>query len=174
MFAGTVLADSQTKTNSMFKNYLKIALRVLIRQKSYAVLNILGLTFGLVGFIIIFLIVRDELSYDRSNKKLETLYVMGQDQFYGENTYHFMSMPPPLKSLLVETIPEITAATRFSSQNISLTPSDQSFNERVTFADAAIFNMLTFDMAEGDANHPLKGVYTMSISEKIAQKLYEF
>jgi ABC-type antimicrobial peptide transport system permease subunit len=173
LFAGTVLADSQTKTNSMFKNYLKIALRVLIRQKSYAVLNILGLTFGLVGFIIIFLIVRDELSYDRSNKKLETLYVMGQDQFYGENTYHFMSMPPPLKSLLVETIPEITAATRFSSQNISLTPSDQSFNERVTFADAAIFNMLTFDMAEGDANHPLKGVYTMSISEKIAQKLFK-
>lgn len=157
----------------MFKNYLKIALRVLVRQKSYAALNILGLTFGLVGFIIIFLIVRDELSYDRSNEKLESLYVMGQDQFYGANTYHFTSMPPPLRSLLEETIPEITAATRYNSRKLSLKPSDESFNERVTFADSAIFNMLTFNIMEGDENFPLQGMYSMSISQKIAQKLFK-
>ncbi len=58
----------------MFKNYLKIALRNLAKQKIYSFINILGLSVGLAGITLIFLFIQNELSYDRFHKNVETLY----------------------------------------------------------------------------------------------------
>ena len=55
----------------MFKNYIKITLRNLSKQKIYSAINILGLAVGLAGAILIFLFVQNELSYDRFHKNTE-------------------------------------------------------------------------------------------------------
>jgi len=57
----------------MFKNYLKIALRNLKKQKAFSVINIIGLAVGIACCILIFLWVQDELSYDRFHKNSATL-----------------------------------------------------------------------------------------------------
>ncbi len=49
----------------MFQNYIKTALRNLLRQKLFSVINVLGLAIGLAACILIMLFVRDEYSYDQ-------------------------------------------------------------------------------------------------------------
>jgi putative ABC transport system permease protein len=58
----------------MFRNYLKIALRNLAKQKIYAVINILGLAVGIAGAILTFLFVQNEISYDRFHENSKNLY----------------------------------------------------------------------------------------------------
>ena len=60
----------------MFKNYLKIALRNLIKHKRYSLINILGLGIGLACFILIMLWVQYELSFDRFHKNCDDIYIV--------------------------------------------------------------------------------------------------
>ncbi len=61
-------------SDSMIKNYLKIALRNILRQKGYSFINIAGLTMGLACFILIGLWVRDELSFDRFHENKDRIF----------------------------------------------------------------------------------------------------
>ncbi|HEY4336404.1 MAG TPA: ABC transporter permease, partial [Puia sp.] len=58
----------------MLRNYLRIAFRNLWRHKGFSLLNIVGLTVGMVAFFLIFLYIRFELSYDRLYSKADRIY----------------------------------------------------------------------------------------------------
>src|ERR1041385_1651491 len=71
----------------MFKNYFKTALRTLIRNKLYTVLNVAGLTFGLVCFLLIGLYLFDELTFDQQHSKADRIYrVVEHKKVNGEST----------------------------------------------------------------------------------------
>ena len=73
----------------MFRNYLTIALRNIVRHKLYSFINIAGLAVGLACVILIMLFVRDELSYDK--------WIPGSDRLYRvEMTFHLPGRPPIL------------------------------------------------------------------------------
>ena len=63
-------------TYPMIKNYVKIAWRNLIRQKLYSIINILGLTIGISAFLLIYLYIQDELTYDQFHPNSEQIYRM--------------------------------------------------------------------------------------------------
>ena len=79
----------------MFKNYFKIALRNLIKNKVYSAINILGLSVGIACCILIFLFVRHELSYDTFHKSADTIYIVAEE---GETAkeYKFYTQSPAL------------------------------------------------------------------------------
>ena len=64
----------------MFKNYLKIAVRYLIRYKTYTTINVLGLAVGITCCLLIMLFVRSEMSYDRFNSRASRIYRVWQDE----------------------------------------------------------------------------------------------
>ena len=71
----------------MFKNYFKTALRTLIRNKLYTVLNIAGLTFGLSCFLLIGLYLFDELTFDQQHSKRDRIYrIVERKNVNGEST----------------------------------------------------------------------------------------
>ena len=61
----------------MFLNYFKIAIRNLIKQKFYSIINISGLAIGLSCIILISLYVNNELSYDRHHVHSDQIYRVG-------------------------------------------------------------------------------------------------
>jgi len=63
----------------MFRNYLKIALRNVLKQKSYSLINIFGLAIGMTSCLLIFLYVVDEFSYDRFHQQANSIYRMNWD-----------------------------------------------------------------------------------------------
>src|SRR3954470_7405220 len=105
----------------MFRNYLTIALRNIVRHKLYSFINIAGLAVGLTSVILITLFIQDELSYDK--------WIPGSDKLYRvEITYHVpnrsdlilaqTSMPLPLA--MRDQIPEVRSATRLTHQGMTM------------------------------------------------------
>src|SRR5262245_28629220 len=81
---------------TMFINYLKIAVRNLLRHKGYAIVNIGGLAVGLACTLLILLWVRDELSFDRFHSDAERIYRLNWDFKYDNNEGLGSGTPPPL------------------------------------------------------------------------------
>jgi putative ABC transport system permease protein len=104
----------------MFKNYLKIALRNLIRQKTHSFINITGLAVGMACSILILLWVLEVLSFDKFNEKIDDIHVVRQTQYYadvegGKRTS--TPTPGPLAPALKESFPEIVNSARFFNPN---------------------------------------------------------
>ncbi len=79
----------------MFKNYLFIATRVFLKQKTYSSINILGLSIGLASSLLIFVYILDELSYDRFITDADRIYRVGvTEKFQGQEVIYTVTGAP--------------------------------------------------------------------------------
>src|SRR5512138_3637968 len=99
----------------MFKNFLISAFRNLLRNKFYTFLNILGLSIGLAAFIFILLYVRDEITFDRHNKKHERIYRIESDFNISNRHDRFALVPVPMGPAFKLEFPEVEAFTRLNT-----------------------------------------------------------
>ncbi len=96
----------------MLKNYLKIALRTLTKNKAYTIINVLGLSLGLSCCIVILLYVQDETSYDKFFGNSDDTYRMVLERKYPDHISNFAIIPGGFSEILAEEIPEIKKSTR--------------------------------------------------------------
>jgi putative ABC transport system permease protein len=80
----------------MFKNYLKVALRNLWKNKAFSAINIVGLSAGLAVCLLIVLYVKDELGYDKYNAQAENIYRLDADIFFNGTQFTSSVAPGPL------------------------------------------------------------------------------
>ena len=97
----------------MFQNYLKIALRNLLKYKAYSFINIAGLAIGMTCCILIFLFIQDELSYDTYHENAENIYRVVEDQQNEGIVRHLAYTYFPMAPALLTDFPEIEHAVRF-------------------------------------------------------------
>ena len=102
----------------MFKNYLKVALRNLWKNKSFSAINIIGLATGLTVCLLIVLYVVDELSYDKYNKNADRIYRLDADIYFNNTQATFAVAPDPLAPALVKDYPEVEQMA-FVNVNVS-------------------------------------------------------
>jgi putative ABC transport system permease protein len=158
----------------MLKNYLKVALRSLLRQKAYSFINIFGLDVGLACCILIFLFVQHEWSFDTFHQNAGKIFRVIQDEKNagGERTLSAYQ-PLPLAPALQEEFPAIIHAVRFiTSGNVIVKHGEASFSENVLFADAPMFEMFTFPLLQGNPATALQNPNAIVLSEKMAQKYF--
>ncbi len=79
----------------MLRNYLKSAIRTLVKHKAYASINVLGLAVGMACCLMTLLYVRDELSYDRFHEKADRIYRVNATSQNPEGDFYRTSIPPP-------------------------------------------------------------------------------
>src|SRR4030095_4926678 len=96
----------------MIKNYLKIAWRNLIKNKTYSLLNVIGLAAGLTCFIFIAIWVNDELSFDRFNKKADRIVLLLGKKKTESGTTESEVSSAPMAAALVRDYPEVEDAVR--------------------------------------------------------------
>ena len=155
----------------MIKNYLKIALRNILRQKGYSFINIAGLTLGLACFILIGLWVRDELSFDRFHEKKARIYRVLNKVPSGDlietPTY---ALAPTLK----EEYPEVEEYSRLWPWAGSLVRyQDKRFEEqRINLVDPGFFRMFTFPFLLGDPETALADRNSIVLTEATARKYF--
>jgi len=160
---------------AMFRNYLKIALRNMKRHKTFSIINISGLIVGLTCFILIFLYVRYEKSYDTFHENSDRIFrVATQDagnMAKGNDTW--ASTSAALAPMLMDEFPEVRAATRFSPvDRLLLTKEDKSFYERGLFADEYFFDVFSFQLIRGNKKRILDNPDSIVISKRIAMKFF--
>ena len=151
----------------MFIHYLTIAVRNLVKYKSYALNNILGLTIGFACAISILLYVRNELSYDRYHENADRIYriVEGND----------VKTPPLLGPTLKEEYPEIERFLRIQgTAGIWLMAyQDKVFYEtEVAWTDGTLFDLFSFPLLRGNPDTALKDPYSVVITRSTAQKMF--
>lgn len=159
----------------MFKNYLKIAMRNMNRQKIYAGINILGLAIGMAGAMFILLWVRDELSYDRFHEKADRIYRAYQVFHYDDYHLEQTQTPGILATKLKEECPEAELVTRVRCywEEYLVIADERKFNERgLGIADEAFFQLFSFPLITGDPRTILVEPYTVAISENAAKKYF--
>ncbi|HUU04388.1 MAG TPA: ABC transporter permease, partial [Patescibacteria group bacterium] len=158
----------------MFKNYLKIAWRNIVRHKGYSFLNIIGLAVGMACALFILFWVQDELSFDRFHANAGTLYRVEQDQATGQGKFHVNVTPYPLGPALKAEIPEIKEATRATNPGDLLVRYGENafFESRVIAADPQIFQMFSFPLLKGDPATALNRPGSLVISEDMAKKYF--
>ena len=159
----------------MFKNYLKIAARNLLKHRAYSFINVLGLAIGMACCILIMLYVQHELSYDRHHKNAERIFRVAADIKFGGNHYQMAVAPAPMAEALVRDFPEVASAARFRNYGSSLVKKEGGENlkeERVIFADNAIFEIFTLPLLNGEAKTALIAPNTVVISQATAKKYF--
>jgi len=156
----------------MIRNYIKIACRNLSRHKAYTLINLTGLAVGMAAAILIFLWVRDELSFDRFHEFADTTYRVEFDQDYSGRLFHVTVEPWPMAPALDLELPEVAAASRYTSVgDVLARAGDRSFYEnRIRYVDPAFFEIFTFPLISGDlgafGRNPKSVIMTRSQAEK--------
>ena len=129
----------------MIKNYLLVAFRHLKKQSSYSLMNILGLTIGIVSSLLIVLYLSHELGYDRFQAKGDRLYRINSDIKETDNAFRWASTQTPLAPTLKEEFSEIENATRIVSAGRTRFEHENLFyfEEDIYYADSTIFDLFT-------------------------------
>jgi len=158
----------------MLKNYLKIALRNLWKNKGFSAINIIGLAVGLATCLLIMLYVMDELSYDKYNKKADRIYRVDGDIQFGGNHFILAVAPEPMGLALKKDYPEVEQYVRFRGYGgLLVKKGNENVNEgKVIYVDSTLFDVFTLPMIAGDPTTALKDPNTVVITEKIAQKYF--
>ncbi|WP_375444085.1 ABC transporter permease [uncultured Fibrella sp.] len=158
----------------MFRNYINIAWRNLIRNKAFSAINIVGLAIGLGTCLLIGLFILDELSFDRYNEKADRIVrVVFRASINGQKIREAHVMPP-VAQILKANYPEVEAATRLRAAWPSLISyGEKSFpNERFAYVDANFFQVFTLPLLAGDAKIALVEPNTLIISQAAAEKYF--
>jgi putative ABC transport system permease protein len=161
----------------MFKNYLKIAIRNILKHKVYSLINVFGLAIGMACSILILLWVRDELSYDRFHKNAERVYRVTREwkNQDGRTSLHLARVAPPIGPLLKNDFPGIVEdVVRIRADfNTLLKLDDRTFVEDNFFwAEENIFNIFSIPLLEGDPATALKEPNSVVLTEAMGRKYF--
>lgn len=158
----------------MFKNFLKITLRNLLRYKSFSFINLAGLAIGMTCFIFITLFVQDELSYDQFHANKDRIYRLVGIDAEGDGTTGIARVPAPWGPAMQQAFPEVEKSVRFRFYGRALVSrGDKRFYENDgLFADSTIFEIFTFPLVQGNPKSALTQPNTVVISEDFAQKYF--
>lgn len=160
----------------MFKNYMKIALRNINKNKGISFIKIIGLAIGMASFILIMLYVQYEFSFDDYHSKSDRIYRIVQnnpgESYNGNNTY--ATTPSPLAQTLMDEYPEVENATRIDySANVLFGYEQKSFIEKkLYYSDKEIFKIFDFEFVKGDPNTVFDNLFSIVITEEIAIKYF--
>ncbi|GEO06950.1 ABC transporter permease [Adhaeribacter aerolatus] len=158
----------------MFQNYFKIALRNLLKQKFYTIINVAGLTLGISCCLLIFLFVQNELSYDKFHAKGDRVYrVLRVAAMNGEEGKIPYTSGPYGRALVTDFPEDIQASVRVMPGNTLVTIGNKSFQEnQIVLADSNFFQVFSFPLVKGDAKTALAGPDDLVISEELAKKYF--
>jgi len=158
----------------MFKNYLKVAFRNILKKKFYSFLNLLGLAIGITAGILIILYIQDELSYDKFHPNVEQKYVIGINGKVGSQEFTGIFTPPPLARTLEEEVPAVKKAIRTNSAgDMVFRYQNRAFTEKNVFwADSGFYDFFGYKLLHGDAETALRGPNKAVITQSIAEKYF--
>jgi putative ABC transport system permease protein len=158
----------------MIKNYLTTAFRIMLRQKSYSMINIIGLSLGITASLLIILYVVDELSYDKFHRDADRAYRLSFTGRLEGNDFNGATSPAPVAPAIQAEIPEIEEAVRFGLwRTMPISFEDKAFTEKYFLvADSNFFKFFSFPVIHGDPATALKGVDKVAITQSAAKRYF--
>ncbi len=157
----------------MFKNYLKIAWRNLLRNKAFSLLNILGLSVGLAVTILIVLWINFEMGYDQFHVNKDRLYQVYNKYPVDGEIWTWNSTPKVMAKVIKKDYPEVERVSRFLYDiPFLMTYGEKRIKTTGTTVDPDFLHMFSFPLIQGNIDQVLDGVNSLVITEALAKKLF--
>ncbi|HEU4471077.1 MAG TPA: FtsX-like permease family protein [Flavisolibacter sp.] len=159
----------------MFRNYLKTAVRNLLRYKGFAAINIVSLTIGLIGCFAIGLFVWDELQYDRSIEGGESVYRLYDERYKETGTTKQAVVAPAYASFLEQQYPEVDTTLRIlmaGDKYLMELGDKRAYEEKGLFAEASFFRLFPLELLKGDAATALASPMSVVLTEELASRYF--
>lgn len=155
----------------MMSNYFRILFRNLTRNKTFSIINILGLSIGIAACIIIYLYVAHELSYDKYHKKGDRIYRL--ISYYPSSGEHHVIKPAVLYDHINGQIPGVEKMIRIFRRSGTVSYGDKKFNEdNLKFSDPGIFYMFSWNFIAGDPETALNDKHALVLTKSMARKYF--
>jgi putative ABC transport system permease protein len=167
------LKKDHAKSKAMIKNYLLITLRNFLRNKNYTLINVLGLSIGITSCIIIFLLISNELSFDKFNTKYDRIYRIVQQSFSTSGTDYGAAIPYPIPVAFRNDFTDVPLVTGIHYQEDVLMKigNEKQRVPNVVFADSLFFDVFDYKVLSGnpkvELGEPNKAFITQSLANKI-------
>jgi len=165
----------------MFKTYLRTAIRNLARHKTNSIINIAGLIVGFTAFLLIFLVIRYEKSFDNFHPNKDNIYRVVRIGRNPVNREYRTGVPIPVTSAIRADLPGLAGAAAICSDNqvqVSIPTSDNTaprkFKEPtgIFFTEPAFLRMFNFPLVQGDSKTALTELNTVLLTKDIASKYF--
>jgi putative ABC transport system permease protein len=158
----------------MFKNLIRYSIRSFKRQRSYIIINVLGLSIGIACSLLIALYVINEASYDQYNVKKDRIYRAVLNGKIGGQEVTTSSSPSIMGPTMVKEFPEIEEFLRMNGRGPTVIEyNKQTFTEdHIIEADSSFFNFFTIPVIRGDLKSLLNAPHKVVLSESTAKKIF--
>ncbi|HNW57223.1 MAG TPA: ABC transporter permease [Bacteroidales bacterium] len=158
----------------MIKTFFIQIIRNIKSQKSYFIINLLGLTTGIAAFILIALWVNTELSFDNFHKQADRIYRVDY-KLYEESVLeqHSAAAVPVIGRLMKQTYPEVELYTRFKKAEGVVSYEDRFYKEsKVFYAESSFFSIFNFPLTDGQASDNVLDINKAVITEDAAKRYF--
>jgi len=158
----------------MLRNLIKYSVRSFKRQRSYIIINILGLSIGIACSLLIAVFVLNEASYDRYNEKKERIYRLVLNGKIGGQEIVGAFTPSVMGPTMLEEFPEVEDYLRMTGSG----PTVVEYQARVFTedhliqADSSFFDFFTIPVITGDPQRMLNAPHKVVLTESTAKKIF--
>ncbi|HWB26487.1 MAG TPA: ABC transporter permease [Chitinophagaceae bacterium] len=176
-----IWADETLKRNIMFRNYFKTAWRNLLRNKSYAAINITGLAIGIAACLLIFLVVQYETSFDNFHTQKDHIYRVVNVSYDPDGKHLGSGTQIPLADGLKLEFPQLQHVGSIMLNDGSQyeindgnngSPLKKFKEDLAYYADPAFFQIFDFKWLAGDKRTALSEPNTVVLSRDEADKFF--
>ncbi|MEA1674486.1 ABC transporter permease [Nitrospirillum sp. BR 11163] len=157
----------------MLGNFLRVAVRILVRDRLYTLLNVAGLAIGIAAASMLGLYVWHETHYDGFFSKAGQIYRVDKTEFVpGRMPITYDSTAKPLGPALKQDFPEIEAMVRIHSEAVVASRDGNAFREWMLVVDADFFRLFDLPFIAGDPGTALAAPGTVVLPESVARKYF--
>ena len=155
----------------MIRHFIITAIRHFYRIRAFSLINITGLAVGITISLLLFFLLRQELSYDQFHENKDQIYRLITGDFHDEEPW--VGTPAPLAHSLSLKFPEIESYVRIDQAEFILEANEKTFNEENTFlVDSNFFEVFSFGLLAGSPGSVLKDPYSVVLTESTAEKYF--
>ena len=149
----------------MFTNHLRSFFKLLLNNKIYATVTIVGFAISLTFIFLLSFYLKKEYAVNDQHANIDRIYHLRSERGDG--------FAPPIGQLLQDNYPEIECYTRaFNTSGIVSVNQDNMYNARFLLADSTFFKMFSFNLLQGSESEALKTSRSMVLTERFARKLF--
>ena len=155
----------------MIKNYFKLAVRALLKNKIYSLINIFGLAIGIAICLLIVLFIQSELGYDQYHERKDRIYRLAGDRIYPGRVASRSIIPQSIGAAVQRDLPEIEESTRIfpfgENNNTTVKVGAKTFEEKRIVLAIVIFSGSSRAGSWKETHKPHWGYRERSFSAKI-------
>ncbi|GAB5523607.1 MAG: ABC transporter permease [Roseivirga sp.] len=158
----------------MLKNYLKIAWRNLVKNKSHSAINIMGLAVGMASFLLILFYVQDESSFDKFHKDYENIYRVTEVNYTESGETKLANTYSGMGPALHNDFPEVETFVRLYVAELAVSDgaAKKFMESRFTYADSTFWEIFDFELLQGDPATALSSPFSVVLTESTATKYF--